>query len=512
MAVIVGSVKDIQRTIRFSRRHDIRFLVHNSGHSFLGRSTAVDSIVIVPSLLSKFKFHTDSAGQQLVSTEAGADWGAVYAAVEERKLHIVGAWERTVGTSGGYIQGGGVSPTTSHYGFASDHVTEFEMVTVGGLVVKANERKNAHLFWALRGGGGGTFGVVTSVTYKLYPAPSSVVGMHVIVAGPAWSTFVTQATELVPSLAGRWGGYVMQGNTFISPHDGKVKMCHTHGCVAPSMIPEALQNTTTDSNGAEPTSIFFGVASFIHMAPWEQGLLDEFQAMLATAKASGPFATIVVSNFTSFLQWKGPTNLDIAGNPTWLVTSLVQKNAWEEPEKKANLMKTLVDFTSGAAANGVYLTGCTNAVTGGGAASHNSGAISSYMRSSYFSIVCSATYLGGSLNDTIEYVLEQGEIFNKLGQGNYCNEADYWELGWQISYWGLENYIALSLIKKLYDPTNQLRCWHCVGSNTITMQEVEKYVEHHKVPSSTWEMLSSTAETAEEKVHEELAKYQHLWQ
>lgn len=70
---------------------------------------------------------------------------------------------------GGYIQGGGHSPLSSIYGTGADQVLAFEVVTPDGEFVTADSTQNSDLFWALRGGGGGTFGIVTSVTVKTYP-------------------------------------------------------------------------------------------------------------------------------------------------------------------------------------------------------------------------------------------------------------------------------------------------------------------------------------------------------
>jgi FAD/FMN-containing dehydrogenase len=69
---------------------------------------------------------------------------------------------------GGLIAGGGHSPLSSTHGMAADHVLGFEVVTPIGEFVTANSTSNQDLFWALKGGGGGTFGVVTSVTLKVY--------------------------------------------------------------------------------------------------------------------------------------------------------------------------------------------------------------------------------------------------------------------------------------------------------------------------------------------------------
>jgi hypothetical protein len=76
---------------------------------------------------------------------------------------------------GGYIQGGGHSPMSSVYGTGSDQVLAFEVVTSDGQFITADAEQNTDLFWALRGGGGGTFGVVTSVTVKAHPDVSTTV-------------------------------------------------------------------------------------------------------------------------------------------------------------------------------------------------------------------------------------------------------------------------------------------------------------------------------------------------
>lgn len=73
---------------------------------------------------------------------------------------------------GGYILGGGHSPLSSILGIAADHVLSLEVVLESGLFVTASATQNPDLFWALRGGGGSTFGVMTSVTVKAYPTLS----------------------------------------------------------------------------------------------------------------------------------------------------------------------------------------------------------------------------------------------------------------------------------------------------------------------------------------------------
>jgi FAD/FMN-containing dehydrogenase len=72
----------------------------------------------------------------------------------------------------GYSQGGGVGPTARHFGMAADNVLAFEVAMANGTrIVRAAADENADLYWALRGGGGGNFGVVTAVTFRVFAGP-----------------------------------------------------------------------------------------------------------------------------------------------------------------------------------------------------------------------------------------------------------------------------------------------------------------------------------------------------
>lgn len=78
--------------------------------------------------------------------------------------------EGQVGAAGGWLQGGGHSSLSPRYGLGVDNVLEIEIVTADGILRTVNEYNSPDLFWALRGGGGGTWGVITKATYKAYPS------------------------------------------------------------------------------------------------------------------------------------------------------------------------------------------------------------------------------------------------------------------------------------------------------------------------------------------------------
>ena len=122
---------------------------------------------------------------------------------------------------GGYIQGGGHSPLSSILGIAADHVLSMEVVLASGQFVTASSTQNIDLFWALRGGGGSTFGVVTSVTVKAYPdIPVTVTAFSFGVGGNVtyddfWAGIRAYFSYLIPfAEAGIYGYfYVLPGET-----------------------------------------------------------------------------------------------------------------------------------------------------------------------------------------------------------------------------------------------------------------------------------------------------------
>ena len=109
-------------------------------------------------------FYTGSA----VKVGAGVLGFEVLEAAHARDLVVLTGACPTVGVAGGYTQGGGHSALSTTFGLAADQTLEFEIVTATGQFVKASHTENADLHWALSGGGGGTYGVVISLTVRTH--------------------------------------------------------------------------------------------------------------------------------------------------------------------------------------------------------------------------------------------------------------------------------------------------------------------------------------------------------
>ncbi|KAF2841072.1 FAD/FMN-containing isoamyl alcohol oxidase-like protein MreA [Patellaria atrata CBS 101060] len=167
------SVKQIQLAVNFARNANVRLNIKNTGHDFLGRSTGGGSLSVWTHHLKDFEYLPNfSTGQYrggAVKLGVGYMAYELYRLMETYNFTIPGPGGATVGLTGGFLQGGGHSAMSSLYGLMSDHVLSLEVVTADGRFVHVSPTENMDLFWALRGGGGSTFGIVTSVVLKAFP-------------------------------------------------------------------------------------------------------------------------------------------------------------------------------------------------------------------------------------------------------------------------------------------------------------------------------------------------------
>lgn len=172
-AVDVSNVAQIQLAVNFARNANLRLVVKNTGHDFFGKSLGAGALSIWTHNLKQTQFYSSlkQNGYSGPAFKFGAGIQAfeMYEAANQHGVSVVGGEGKTVGVMGGYILGGGHSPLSSIYGMAADQVLSMEVVLPNGQFVTATSTVNPNLFWALRGGGGSMFGVVTSITVKAYP-------------------------------------------------------------------------------------------------------------------------------------------------------------------------------------------------------------------------------------------------------------------------------------------------------------------------------------------------------
>lgn len=165
-----ASAADVALCLGFAQDNALRIAPRSGGHSLGGYSTTPGLVIDVSGLNSV------TLGQGSATIGAGAELVDITNTLAPAGLAISGGYCPTV-AAGGFLQGGGIGLFTRSMGVSSDKVTQMEVVLADGRVVTASPREHSELFWALRGGGGGNFGVVTSYTFTPSPLTTIAVGV-----------------------------------------------------------------------------------------------------------------------------------------------------------------------------------------------------------------------------------------------------------------------------------------------------------------------------------------------
>ncbi|CAL1547280.1 unnamed protein product [Lymnaea stagnalis] len=242
--ILPKTVEDVQRAVLYARRHNLHLTVLSSGHDYIGRSNHDGSLKLLMTSMNMVTVKLDSARNKAgeVKVQTGASWLTVYTEVDKVRgpdeagtkttgRVVVGGSAHTV-AMGGYTQGGGHSPIGRMFGLAVDNLLEATVVTADGKVHTVNSSmtvtrdfdgslhysSDVDIFWALRGGGGGTWGVVVDFTFRLHYPPERFRNVLAVIPlfdrnGQAINKkAVKDALIVVNDLSPNWGGYVHIGN------------------------------------------------------------------------------------------------------------------------------------------------------------------------------------------------------------------------------------------------------------------------------------------------------------
>ncbi len=176
-AVAARNTADVQAAVNFARTHNLRLVVKGGGHSYQGTSNAPDSLLVWTRAMRDVTVHEafvpfgGHVAIPAVSVGAGAVWLDVYDAVTTKAgRYAQGGGCTTVGVAG-HIQSGGFGSFSKTFGTAAGSLLEAEVVTADGAARIVNQFHEPELYWAIKGGGGGGFGVVTRLTLRTHPLP-----------------------------------------------------------------------------------------------------------------------------------------------------------------------------------------------------------------------------------------------------------------------------------------------------------------------------------------------------
>jgi FAD/FMN-containing dehydrogenase len=167
-----SSSDDVAAVVRFAAREEVHPAIRAGGHNVAGLASVDDGLVIDVSRMKRINIDPVA---RTATGETGLTWGDFDGATQAHGLATTGGINSTTGIAG-LTLGGGVGWLMGRCGLTCDTTLAYSLITADGETVNASAGEHSDLFWALKGGGG-NFGVVTSITYRLLPVGTVISGM-----------------------------------------------------------------------------------------------------------------------------------------------------------------------------------------------------------------------------------------------------------------------------------------------------------------------------------------------
>ncbi|KAG6364655.1 hypothetical protein INS49_006258 [Diaporthe citri] len=409
----------IATALRWASERNIRVTVKGTGHDLNARSTGAYSLSICTHQFRSIVRNQAWSAANKSNTEdvfivgSGQQWGNVLNAALAQGRVVTTGQDPSVGL-GGYIQGGGHGPLASTHGLASNQVLQMTVVTTTGEIMTANDFQG--LFWALRGGGPGQYGVVTEYVIKHFPAPANV---------------VTASFSLVPAVNSNSSNQLSweAAGAFLS----ELPDLMDAGLVAAATI------ATVPFTGAALSQVFWAFnTSAEAVEALVQPVVKKLQAQYNkdNSTLSISFSAGSPSNYASFFSSiSGDSAAGARASPRAACSAAT--SSMTPPTRRKN--ETVGSFTT------IGLSGGPGVIN---APEERWGALLPAWRSTYLHY---------------EEVKEPMWREWSPGSGAYLNEGNPYTSDFQKTFYG-DNYDKLLAIKKKYDPTETLYILSGVGS------------------------------------------------
>ncbi|KAI6096140.1 hypothetical protein F5141DRAFT_1191117 [Pisolithus sp. B1] len=407
--------QDIQAAINFVLQYNLKLVVKNTGHDFLGRSTARGAFVIWTHNMKNIAFNPQFTPQGAPANEMYQGSGRMMVG----GISLGGS----VGAGGGWLQGGGHSVISPTYGLGVDNAIEITVVTSTGAYLTVNSYQNPDLFWALRGGGGGTYGIVTSVTYRTYQQLP--VAMYFVQANVTNTTvmkeLIGRVIHLQPNLTDDgWGGYGSFGNDSMSFIGINPNMSTATANASTQPLTNYLLGL-----GTEGVSSVAGIYSFNSWYEW----------------------------YTYFFANGGQNGVNMM-----FTSRLLSRDTLAS--RYTDVAEILYDCQASF-----------NVIAGGKVSQidPDSAGVNPAWRNAVVETVCGVSWQEGATAEEITGLTDQLKIWIKEmydltpQDGAYFNEASLYEIDWQYTFFG-SHYAKLKDIKDKYDPYRLFVVAEGVGS------------------------------------------------
>ncbi|KAM0431563.1 hypothetical protein ACHAQK_010188 [Fusarium lateritium] len=467
--------RHVTAALEFAAQHRLCIATAGTGHEYNSRNSCPTGGILIRTILLKDKSFIPEWKDDPILAPAGAfrfGAGSIFAEMHEfsgkNKRVIASGWCSTVGMAGFHL-GGGHGPFAPSMGLGVDNVLEIEVLQVGrnahGQTVVhkkiANRRQNPQLFWAMRGGGGGVWGVILSMTIRAHHIPDG--GLNRVYIAPT-GTFCQDGRKFgYEWLRGMWDRFAewqLRINQKVSTQPG-------------FFINTSNYNKTGDLCSVTWQFTFEYIYAGDKSEPDYKLFRDGLKEVLQND-------TVQENNFKTaydYLLSMPPNKFQISAvnplpaphEPSDAATGsqnsvFVSREAMEK--KFASTMMNVLDIcvqslktpdTTSPDING-YRCGfhyLYTSVTGNlGSTQPDDTSIAPGFRSAL--MLWNARTLSTEQSDSTIY---------KLGTNSYFSESSYVMHNWTDRYWGKKRYEQLLAVKKAHDPGNLFWCHHCVGDD-----------------------------------------------
>ncbi|HXQ31437.1 MAG TPA: FAD-binding oxidoreductase [Steroidobacteraceae bacterium] len=477
-AVTCHSSSDVVAAVNFAREHRLRLVIKGGGHSYQGTSNAADSLLVFTRPMRRIALHERFVGTgcdgivrpcPAVTVEAGAMWMDVYDAVTTQAgRYVQGGGCATVGVAG-LVQSGGFGSFSKRYGTAAGGLLEAEVVTADGVLRTVNARTDPDLYWALKGGGGGSFGAVTKLTLRTHGLPAFF--------GSAECTIKAATDGAFRRLVDRFVDFYAE--SLCNPHWGESVSIRGDNSLKVGMVSQGLSS-------AEAMQVWQPFFDWLADDPQEFVLSEDKSIGSRPARewwdAQGRRQRGSTSVTFDDRPDASPTHAWWSGDQEqvgaflhgydslWLPASLLKR------PQRARLADALVAASRHADVGLHFNKGLAGAPAEAIAAARDTAMNASALSSFALAIVATGEaprYPGlPGLAPTDALARRNAQAVEQATEelravapaaGSYVSESNFFNRTWQRAFWG-SHYARLLAVKKRYDPEGLFFVHHGVGS------------------------------------------------